>query len=66
MFRPALRAPACLVAMLPGLLLGLLLAAPAATAAPDESIEDYAAYQAQTKCRPQAKVCTTYSSNTGR
>ncbi len=55
MLRPALRV---LVAVLTLLLAAPALAAPAvATVAP---IEDYAAYQPQTKCSPRAKPGTTY------
>jgi hypothetical protein len=57
MFRLARRAPVQIAAAL----LGLLLVAPAtAVAAPGAAIEDYAEYQPQTQCRPQAKPGTTY------
>ena len=57
MSRSARRAAARLVV----LLLGLVLAAPVpALAAVATPVEDYAAYQPQTKCRPKAKPGTTY------
>lgn len=64
MSRFASRGPARLVVVLLGVFLGLVLTIPAtaaaAAAAPGEPIEDYASYQPQTRCRPQAKPGTAY------
>src|SRR6185436_19657758 len=57
MSRSACRASARLLVVLLGLVLSVPVAALAADAA---TVEDYAAYQPQTKCRPKAKPGTTY------